>query len=100
MNCSNGGTVTTVNSSITVTAATWYKLVIEINAAGNTVNYYITAPTQGTAYYGTIITNVPALTTALSPAFVLTKTIGTVASTVALDYVTLSSVFSIPRLNQ
>jgi hypothetical protein len=45
----NASTSTTVPSSIAVVAATWYKLRLQVNAAGNLVTFYINDVSIGTS---------------------------------------------------
>ena len=67
--CSRASTSTSVNSSISLSANTWYKLVAEINAAGNSVTFYI-----DDTLIGTITTNIPASTTGMRFMIKIAKT--------------------------
>lgn len=75
------GTTTTSNSSIAATTS-WTRLTIEVNAAGNSVDYYIGGVSAGSA----IINNIPSGANVATFAWGIIKSIGTTASTLQSDY--------------
>jgi hypothetical protein len=75
------GTVTLTTTSIPVVAAQWYKLRIDVNAAGNSVAFYI----DGTLV-ATHTTNIPATTTGMLITSLINKTAGTTARSLLTDY--------------
>jgi hypothetical protein len=88
-----GASVTTrTNTSIPVVAGQWYKLRIDINAAGNSVTFYI----DGTLV-ATHTTNIPATTTALLITSLINKTVGTTARSLLTDYFMYEEIFTNPR---
>lgn len=87
-----GGTVTVTTSSVVVNANQWYKLRIDINAAGTSVTFYI----NGTLV-ATHSTNIPAPTTAIAPVSIIHKTAGTTARTMLTDYFMYEETFTNPR---
>jgi hypothetical protein len=88
----NTGTVTLTITSIPVVAGQWYKLRIDINAAGNSVTFYI----DGTLV-ATHTTNIPATTTGLFISSVILKTVGTTARSLLTDYFMYEEIFTNPR---
>ena len=80
--CRNGSTGSPTASGITVVAATWYILRIEVNAAGNSVSFFINNALVGTTTGATI----PASTIGMRPLFQIDKTVGTTARTFIADY--------------
>ena len=52
--CRAGSTSTNLNSTVTVNANQWYKLRLDVNAAGNSVTFYIDG-----VLVGSIATNIP-----------------------------------------
>lgn len=81
--CASNFSVTTVESGVTVAANTWYRLDIEVNAAGTEAKFWI----NGTLV-ATITTNIPSgagRTTGIVCG--LAKTAGTTARTLIMDYV-------------
>ena len=87
-----GATVTRTNTSIPVVAGQWYKLRIDVNAAGNSVTFYI----DGTLV-ATHTTNIPATTTALLITSLINKTAGTTARSLLTDYFMYEEIFTNPR---
>jgi hypothetical protein len=87
-----GATVTLTTTSIPVVAAQWYKLRIDINAAGNSVTFYI----DGTLV-ATHTTNIPATTSAMSVVSLINKTAGTTARSLLTDYFMYEEIFTNPR---
>jgi len=72
-------TATNVDSTITVTANTWYRVKIIVNAAGSNVDFYIDDVLIGSA-----TTNIP--TAALRLVAKIEKSAGTTARTANIDY--------------
>jgi hypothetical protein len=73
-------TRTTVASATAVTANTWYKLTLVINAAGTQVDGYVNGVFIGTS----ITTTIP--TVAMSPVILSIKTVGTTDIPYQVDY--------------
>jgi len=81
--CASNFTTTTAETSVPVAANTWYRLDIEINAAGTEAKFWI----NGTLV-ATITTNIPSgagRTTGIVCG--MAKTAGTTASTCIIDYI-------------
>lgn len=77
-----GGVPTTVDSLVTVSAATWYRLTVNVNSAGTSVDYYIN---------GTLITTITTtIPTRASCYFSIMKTVGTSSRSVVTDYYKLN----------
>jgi hypothetical protein len=80
--CSNGTGSTTVDSTVSVAAATWYRLEIEVNAAGTSVVFKIDGTTRAT-----ITTDIPTTTSQrLGIAVQQRKTVGTSTRQSRCDY--------------
>ncbi len=76
-----------------VAAATWYKLRVEVNAAGTSATFYING-----ANAGTIATNIPTGTTrALGFGHLMIKSAGTTARTMDIDYMKAEQTFTTSR---
>jgi len=88
----SGGTVTNTTTSIPVVAGQWYKLRIDVNNTGDTIQFYING-----VLVATHTTNVPAPTTQLSIISLIVKTIGTTARTMQTDYFNYEEIFTNPR---
>lgn len=69
----------TVDLGITVVAGTWYKLRIEVNAAGTLVTFYVNGTSSGT-----LSTTIPSATTGVGVSNV--KSLGTSSRNLDLDY--------------
>ena len=85
INTANNGSVTTTNSTAAaVIANTWYKLHINVNAAGTLVTFFVNGVSVGT-----VSTNIPVTTGNnnffVSPASYIVKSVGTNALTLVLD---------------
>lgn len=78
--CTTGGVETTIDSGVTVAAATWYNLAVDINSDGSIATFWL-----NNSIVGTITTNIP-LSTAIQSAVSIRKTAGTTARTVQIDY--------------
>jgi hypothetical protein len=88
-----GASVTTrTNTSIAVVAGTWYKLRIDINAAGNSVTFYI-----NNTLVATHTTNIPTSLIAMPITSLIVKTVGTTARTMLTDYFMYDETFTNPR---
>lgn len=80
-------------TSVPVSAGSWVKLRIEINAAGTSVTFFI-----NDASVATIAANIPTGTArALGFGWLLIKSLGTTARTVDLDYIGFDLVLTTPR---
>lgn len=89
--CGNAGVWTTRNTAIAVTTG-WHKLVVTINAAGNSVTATIDGVSVGTA----ITTNIPSI--AITPFIGINRTAGTVpAQSLAADIFTFQKTMTNPR---
>lgn len=86
------GVTTRTNTSIAVVAGTWYKLRIDINSAGNSVNFYINDTLVAT--HGS---NIPTSLTAMPIQSLIVKTAGTTARTMLTDYFMYEEIFTNPR---
>lgn len=86
---SASASATKTTSLTTVTENVWIKLKIVINAAGNSVEYFV----NGTSI-GTVATTIP---TQSSPRIQIVKSVGTTARTVEIDYYSLDMPLSVSR---
>lgn len=81
-NISQNSTITTLATNVTVAAQTWYRLRIDINADGSSATFYVNANATTPA-----ATNMPKTSARLfAPNIKITKSVGTVAKTMELDY--------------
>lgn len=91
-------TTTTTASTVTVTANSWYKLKMIINAAGTSVQYYISPAGGGIAtLMATVTTNIPTSTTNIRPFFKIRKTVGATADSFDVDYFQMNVAFTTLR---
>lgn len=88
----NGGTRTSTDSTIAVTASAWTKLRIEINANATSVGFYI-----NDTLVATHTTNIPATTTALYFLNGIQKTTGLTSINIYGDYFSLKQNFTTAR---
>ena len=88
--CSNASTRSYTTTDSTVTAGRWYRLRAEVNAAGNSVSFYI----NGTLVK-TETNNIP--TGALTYVSSIIKSNGTTARTAWVDFIRLRQKFTNPR---
>ena len=79
-------------SSVPVVAGQWYKLRIDINAAGTQASFYI-----NDNLITTLITNIPATSTAMGVHSVIVKTVGTTTRATQTDYFMYEEIFTNPR---
>jgi hypothetical protein len=86
------GVTTRTNTSIAVVAGTWYKLRIDINAAANSVTFYI-----NNTLVATHTTNIPTSLIAMPINSLMVKTAGTTARTMLTDYFMYDETFTNPR---
>lgn len=93
INCkSNGGVLTSANTSTAAASGAYHNYKITTNSAGTSVAFFI----DGTQVANSpIATNIP--TTATPPGVSIIKSVGTSASNVQLDLITLNEVFGTPR---
>lgn len=84
-----GGVTTDVNAASGPSAGTWYRVRIEVNAAGTSAECFINGASIGTT------TAIPA--GAMRRAVVLVKSVGTNARLLLVDYSTRSGTFTTPR---
>jgi len=83
----NGGVTTKTVTSIPITINTQYKFKCVINAAGTSVQFYIaTSATGAYTLVATHTTNIPNSSNSISPTIFNTKTVGTTARLLYLDY--------------
>jgi hypothetical protein len=87
----DGSVRTTTASGITVAAGTWYKLRVEVNAAGTSATYYI-----DDTLVATIATNIPT-TNVCGTGLKIVKTVGTTNRLVNIDYCSLAGYWSTAR---
>lgn len=93
MKTANNSTRTSTATSVAVAAGVWIKLKIVVNAGGTNVDFYI----NGTLA-GSITTNIPTTVARVSaPTLIMTKSVGTTARTMLLDYFWFQQVFTTPR---
>jgi hypothetical protein len=88
----NSLTRTFSNSSVPVVAGQWYKLRIDINAAGTQASFFIDGN-----FIVTLNTNIPATTTPMGVHSVIVKTIGLTARAMQTDYFMYEEIFTNPR---
>lgn len=87
-----GGVTTVTISSVPVVAQQWYKLRIEINAAGTSVGFYV-----DNVLIATHTTNIPASNINMALISLMVKTVGTTARTAQSDYFNYEEIFTNPR---
>lgn len=81
------------DTTIAVAAATWYRLRIEVNAAGTEAKFYIDGTLRAT-----ITTNIPnAASRQFGFGWLLIKSVGTTARTFDVDYIAFHKEFTTPR---
>jgi hypothetical protein len=94
--CTVSNSVRSFNTSLvqtTVNAAQWYRLGIEVNAAANSIGFYIDGNLVATH-----TANIPTGSgRELGFGYLLIKSIGTTARTVDFDYMSVESVFTSNR---
>jgi hypothetical protein len=88
--CAAGGSRSYTTTDTTVTAGRWYRLRAEVNAAGNSVQFYING-----ALVRTETNNIPTLS--VTPLTSIIKTNGTTARTAWLDFIRIRQKFTTPR---
>ena len=86
----NGGTRTSTTTSTAVTANTWHKLVITVNAAATSVSY-----TLDGVSLGTITTNIPTTNT-IAPN-IMADSLAATTSTIWADYFSMYQRFTTTR---
>lgn len=93
LKCANNSTRTTTTSSTAVAAGVWLKLKIVVNANGTNVDFFV----NGTNI-GSVTTNIPiTVARVCGPTLIITKSAGTTALTMLVDYFTFEQVFTTPR---
>jgi ribosomal protein L35AE/L33A len=85
-------TRTFFTSSVPIVAGQWYKLRIDLNAAGTQAAFYIDGN-----LITTLTTNIPATTTAMGVHSVIVKTVGTTTRAMQTDYFNYEEIFTNPR---
>jgi hypothetical protein len=88
----NGGTRTSTDSTVAVTASAWTKLRIEINANATSIGFYI-----NDTLVATHTTNIPATTTAMYFLNGIQKTTGLTSVNMYADYLSLKQTFTTAR---
>ena len=86
------GAVTVTTTSTVVNANQWYKLRIDINAAGTSVTFFI-----NDVLVATHTTNIPSSTTVIAPISIIHKSAGTTARTMLTDYFMYEEIFTNAR---
>jgi hypothetical protein len=86
------GVTTRTNTSIAVVAGTWYKLRIDINAAANSVTFYI-----NDTLVATHSSNIPTSLIGMNVINLITKSAGITARTMLTDYFMYEEIFTNPR---
>jgi hypothetical protein len=79
-------------SSVAVVAGQWYKLRIDINAAGTQASFYIDGN-----LITTLTTNIPSVATGMTIGSYIIKTVGTTARATQTDYFMYEEIFTNPR---
>jgi hypothetical protein len=87
-----GSTITRTDTTVPVVANQWYKLRINISADGLTITFFI-----GNVLVATHNTNVPLISTQLTVASYIMKSVGTTARTMQTDYFMYEEIFTNPR---
>jgi len=85
-------TRTFFTSSVPVVAGQWYKLRIDLNAAGTQAAFYIDGN-----LITTLTTNIPATSTAMGIHSVIVKTVGTTTRAMQTDYFNYEEIFTTAR---
>lgn len=89
----NNSVETATNSSTAVTAGAWQRLTIVVNAAGTSAEFFVNGVSIGTA-----ASNIPVGAGRVTALYInLTKSAGTTARTVFVDYVYAKKSYSTPR---
>lgn len=92
--CANASSVTNTDSGVTLAANTAYQLIIKVNSAGNSVEFFI----NGTSV-GTVNTNVPSTTTDLNDISWIRRTVGTTSRKFYYDKVVIIKDYTTGRSN-
>ena len=87
-----GSTITRTDTTVPVVANQWYKLRINISADGLTITFFI-----DNVLVATHNTNVPLISTQLTVASYIMKSVGTTARTMQTDYFMYEEIFTNPR---
>ncbi|MFN9111683.1 MAG: hypothetical protein ACK5XN_16595, partial [Bacteroidota bacterium] len=87
-----GSTITRTDTTVPVVANQWYKLRINISADGLTITFFI-----DNVLVATHNTNVPLISTQLTLASYIMKSVGTTARTMQTDYFMYEEIFTNPR---
>ena len=94
INTANNSVRTKTNTTVTVTAAQYYTLRIEVNAAGTSISYFI----DGTQVSGSpITTNIPAAGRSFGLGLALIKSVGTTAVVARVDWMLADCDLTTPR---
>lgn len=92
LKASSNSTATTTNSVSAPAANTWYKLRVDINAAGTSAEFFIDGSSVGT-----VASNIPTGTgRGTSPAVFIVKSVGTTSRTIDIDYALIYQKFTTP----
>jgi hypothetical protein len=87
-----GSTITRTDTTVPVVDNQWYKLRINISADGLTITFFI-----DNVLVATHNTNVPLISTQLTLASYIMKSVGTTARTMQTDYFMYEEIFTNPR---
>lgn len=85
----DGGSETTVNSTVSVVAGTWVRLRIEVNAAGTSAEFFVDGVSIGT------LSALPSAKTRMQ--LYINRTVGTASRTLQADYIGVQQDLTITR---
>lgn len=91
INCTNGGTTTSVNTTTAPTAGAWHNYTVIVNSAASSVSFFI----DGVQVGSSITTHIPGAS--ISQGIAIFKNAGTTNRSVEVDLMSVNQVFSSPR---
>jgi hypothetical protein len=92
--CTKNGTISTCDTGTNVTTTPWYRLTVSVNSAGTAATFQVNGATSGTGYCQ-VTTNLPDQATIFETS--ITKTAGTTARDLWVDYVDVYADFGTSR---
>ena len=92
--CTKNGTTSTCDTGTNVTNTPWYRLTVSINSAGTAATFQVNGATSGTGYCQ-VTTNLPNQATIFETS--ITKTAGTTARELWVDYIDVYADFGTSR---